>query len=236
MNALSAVLSWNGGVCGYYRHTHDVLATTPPHSGFHVFPACTCPAWITQPVMPDSPLTHRIMGSVGLCKTEGFIVTVNYCKQMIYKWYTNDIHTYRFYAGILCMIMWILCMHVCCNVHNTAKTLYPTMQCTTWPSISSVTNELRVMSSPFWVMFLSDCWSVDHRLLLNIINVTKCVCGMQNLVLNKSLHEFWALLLYNMQKSIMYALINVQTVVFKCFNSVSGIHKVFHIQLSSQKH
>lgn len=113
MNALSAVLSWNGGVCGYYRHTHDVLATTPPHSGFHVFPACTCPAWITQPVMPDSPLTHRIMGSVGLCKTEGFIVTVNYCKQMIYKWYTNDIHTYRFYAGILCMIMWILCMHVC---------------------------------------------------------------------------------------------------------------------------
>lgn len=124
-----------------------------------------------QPVRTDSPLTHGIMGSVGLCETLRWEMIYCNCILLLYLLCFKTMATFR----LLCRIMWILCMHVYKQPEHkhTLCMRYCIPQCTMHdlPSISSPTNELQSIAL-FLTTFLDNFfWSCCQNLRFTMQNI-----------------------------------------------------------------
>lgn len=193
-------LSRKAGVISYYGHTRDVLETTPPCSGFHVLPACTCPYESPQPVRTDSPLTHGIMGSVWLSESLRWELIYCNCKLKLHCILPLYLLCFKitlarwceFYAFMFAGIKYLFCAEYTAKAYCMHEILYPTMhyaQC--------------------------EKWTASHFTIFNITNFFFLLCGQNlfnvrkvelqcktfleplHLACSTSITVFWILFLYN---------------------------------------
>ncbi len=117
-----------------------------------------------QPVRTDSPLTHRIMGSVGLCETLWWEMIYCNCILLLYLLcFKIMLHGH---VHITLQIMWILCMYIYKNqihhhfVHNTQLGHKHTI-CMRYCIPQCTTHDLTFH-------FQSDKWTANHNTIFNI--------------------------------------------------------------------
>lgn len=168
-------------------------------------------SWLTHPSPTGS---WEAFGSVKLSDGR-FIVTVNCTGVLLldllwFKIMPAFTLAYVHTMFLLCMIMWIF-LYACLQTlrrhtvySQSTCTLYPTMQyaqqCDRWTA-SDVT--------VFNISFLTYFWSYSQKTFAEPLKcdksgftVCKTFLELLHLSCNDSLHEFWILILYNMQNSI----------------------------------